>query len=80
MVATVQNNIYAFDWNSHFKLVLNQDIQIDHMFEETVGSFNTEHDIRCDSCTLNEGNQDNVDAALSQEDIVKGIESIKKLN
>ena len=55
------------------------DIEIDHIFEETVGSFNTEHDIRCDHCRLNEGKQDLSNSAISREEIiVRGIESIKK--
>ena len=57
--------------------MLNQDIKIDFIFEETVRSFNTEHDIRCDPCRLNEGNQDPLNAVISREEIVKGIESIK---
>ena len=76
-VAPVKNNISAFYWYSHFKSVLNQDIKIDHVFEETVGSFNTEHDIRCDPCRLNEENQDPLNAAITREEIVQGIESIK---
>ena len=72
-VASVQNNISAFDWYSHFKSALNQDIKIDPIFEETVRSFNTEHDIRCDPCRLNEGNQDPLNAVISREEIVKGI-------
>ena len=53
------------------------DIKIDPNFEETVRSFYTEHDIRCDPCRLNEGNQDPLNAVISREEIVKGIESIK---
>ena len=76
-VAPVQNNISAFDWYSHFKTVLNQDIKIDPIFEETGRYFNTEHDIICDPCRLNEGNQDPLNAVISREDIVKKIESNK---
>ena len=46
-------------------------------FKETVRSFNTEHDIRCDPCMLNQGNQDPLNAAISWEENGKGIESIK---
>ena len=33
-VAPVQNNISVFDWYSHFKSVLNQDIKIDHILKK----------------------------------------------
>ena len=66
-VAPVQNRISAFHWYSHFKSVLNRNIKIDLIFKKIVGSFNTEHDISCDPCRLNEGNQNPLNTTISRE-------------
>ena len=74
--APVQNNISADDWYTHFKCVLNQQVNIDNTFKDRVESFNAEHNLQCDRCIYNDANQDALNDYISQQEIVKSIESI----
>ena len=66
----IDKSISADMWYNHFNLLLNNSPNIDNNFEETVNNFISQHDSRCDTCTINEPNILNVDIELDEINVV----------
>ena len=66
-------------WYNHFNLLLNNSPNIDNNFEETANNFISQHDSRCDTCTVNEPNILNVDIELDEINVlIKDLKNAKQ--